>query len=56
MKPKKERDGPKEDLGPSEEYKTFERTLDVVLKASKADIDRQMAELHPKRPKKARDS
>jgi len=43
-------------LRASPEFKAFEDALDRILKVPKEVVDRQMAELHPKRPRKSPDS
>ena len=38
------------------EFKAFESALDAIIRTPKEVVDKQMAELHPKRPKKDPDS
>ena len=59
MKAPKSKRGPKDPdaaLKATPEFQTFEAGLKAVLRVPKEVVDRQMAELHPKREKKIPDS
>ena len=56
MKRKRGSKDPDAALKESAEFKNFENALDAIIRTPKEVVDRQMAELHPKRPKKSPDS
>lgn len=53
MKRKKPSEGQDGAGSANAEYRTFENALDAIIRTPKTTVDRQMAEQHPKRPKKS---